>query len=407
MPAAVLVLLLTYFLVALQRLPKSRIKAPAGALLGAVLMVSLGVVSAADAISYIPASLLLFLTGMLVIAEYLQAGNVISFFAERVLRYAGNPRRLLIAVLVLSAVFSALALNLTAAIVISPLVIAICRKVGIPPAPYLVAVILGANLGGAATAVGSPQTMLVVSLAGIGFLEYAAKMAEICLAGAVVASIWLYMHFRVKLPSISFGPALADIVPQRLNFTGWSSIIVLICVIAALMAGVSMPVAAIGGAALLLAVNPQPPKDVLSCVNWPLIATIGALFVVVGGAVHSGIALWAATNLIPEIENEIAHIAAVVAAGGFMSFVFSDVSSAAFFQAVLSEMENPKILWFALALTTSFAGNLSLYGSLSNLTVVETSRERGEQIGYLEFLKVGLPVSLVTLAIGIAFLSFR
>ena len=162
MPAAAFVLLLTYALIFLQRLPRTPIRPPAGVLLGALLMVALGVLPFESALQSIHWDIVLFLLGILVIAVYLEAGNTVSFFAGKVLRFADSPLKLLVAFLVLGALVSALALNLTAAILLSPMVFVTCRRVGEKPVPYLVSLMLGINLGSAATAIGSPQTMLVV-----------------------------------------------------------------------------------------------------------------------------------------------------------------------------------------------------------------------------------------------------
>jgi len=406
MPLAASILGLTYLLIALQRLPRVRVRSPAGALLGAIMMVASGVLPVDQALLGIPFDLLFFLTGMLIISVYLQAGNTIGFFAEKALRLANTPIKLLMFFLIAGAIVSAVSLNLTAALLLTPLVITTCRRVGESSGPYLIALILGTNLGSAASAIGSPQTMLVVSISGMGFWEYTSKMAVISAIGVVLAGLWLILHYRRSFSGRSFGHTIHIVSSYHLNFTGMSALIVSIAVVIALILGAPMPLAAMTGAAILLAINPQPPKDVLSAMNWPLIIFVGALFVIVGGIAYTGLAGWATSTILPALEhNTTAQVAGLVGLLTALTSLFSNIPSAALISPIVANIEQPDILWFAVALATSFAGNFTLFGSLSNLMVVEILEGKSLRIGYVEFLKTGLPVSLITLIVGIFFLA--
>ena len=403
MPVAAVILALTYVLIALQRYLHTRLRMPSGALLGAVLMAVFSGIAAESALEFIPTGILLFLTGMLIISVYLQAGNAVSYFAESALRFANTPMKLLVFFVITGAVVSALALNLTAAILLAPLALSACRKAGEQPAPYLIALIIGVNLGSAATALGSPQTMFVVSLSGMGFWEYSSKMLVISTIGVVIAVLWLMLIYGRKMRGKSFGYRLDSIVSHGLNFTGIFSVAVSVAVVIAMLLGAPMPVAAMAGAALLIAVNPQPPRDVLSIVDWPLVIFIGSLFVIVGAAAESGLGGWLAGSMLPFLQTEFragtAIIAAVMTA---LTALFSGVPAAALISPVFEGLETPKALWFAIAVATTFAGNISLYGSMSNLSIIEKAQaHRGVKIGFAEFMRAGLPISLLTLAAGI------
>ncbi len=407
MPIAAAILVLTYVLIALQRFLRTRLKMPSGALLGAALMAVFGGIPADKTLSHIPADILLFLTGMLVIAVYLQAGNAVSFFAGSALRLANSPVKLLIFFTLTGAIVSALALNLTAAILLAPLALSICRKVGEKPAPYLIALILGINLGSAATAMGSPQTMFIVSLSGMGFWEYSSKMMVVSAVGTAAAIAWLLAIYGRQMRGRSFAGEKDASVSHGLGFTGATSVIVSAGVIIALFLGAPLPVAAMAGAAVLVAINPQPPKDVLSIVNWPLIIFIGSLFVIVGAAADAGIAGWLGESVLPFLAAEAkAGMALFVAALTALTALFSGVPAAALVSPALEGLDAPKAVWFAIAVATTFAGNVTLYGSLSNLSVIEQTAAHDEaRIGALEFLRAGLPVTLITLAIGLAMLT--
>jgi Na+/H+ antiporter NhaD/arsenite permease-like protein len=399
---AVVILALVYALLALQRVPRIRLQFPAGAMLGAAAMVAAGVVPLRDAVFFIPLDLLLFLFGMLVISVYLQAGNTVGFFAERALRIADTPLKLMLFFLFTGAVTAALTLNITAALILAPMVLATCKHVGENPARYIIALILGINLGSAATAVGSPQTMLVVSLSGMGFWEYTSKMALVSAMGVAIAALWLVLTARRCGMARSFKDTVRHIVPQSPNFTGVSALVVLTAVIIAMVSGAPMAVAATTGAGLLLAVNPQPPKDVLSVVNWQLIVFIASLFVIVGGAAESDLIEKSLPTIVAALkDNAAAQVAGVAALASSLTALFSNVPSATLLAPIVSSFENPKVLWFTAALATTFAGNVSLFGSLSNLTAVEICEEKGFRIAYLDFIKTGLPVSILTLVTGV------
>lgn len=407
MPVAAAILVLTYVLIALQRFLRTRLRMPSGALLGAALMAVFGGIPADKTLAHIPAEILLFLTGMLVIAVYLQAGNAVSYFSERAVGLANSPVKLVVFFAAAGAVVSALALNLTAAILLAPLVLSTCRKTGERPVPYIIALILGINLGSAATAMGSPQTMLIVSLSGMGFWEYTSNMFFVSAAGTAAAIVWLIAIYGRSLRGRRFERTLSASVSHGLGFTGATSAVVSAGVILALLLGAPMPVAAMSGAAILIAINPQPPKDVLSIVNWPLVIFIGSLFVIVGAAADAGIAGWLGETAMPFLAAEAkAGMAIFVAALTALTALFSGVPAAALVSPALEGLDAPKAVWFAIAIATTFAGNVTLYGSLSNLSVIEqTSAYDEARISAMEFLRAGLPVTVITLAIGLAILS--
>ncbi len=406
MGLALTILILTYLLLALQRIPNIRLQFPAGSLLGALAIVASGVLPYEEALSFIPVELILFLLGMLIISVYLQAGNAVGYFAERALNVAVTPIRLVLFFLIAGAIISALTLNITAALILTPIALASAKRVNEKPTPYVIALILGVNLGSVATAIGSPQSMLIVSMSGMTFWEYTTKMTVLSAIGTLIAALWLVISGRRTMTGRSFKKTVVASVPQSPNFTGISALTVLIIVIASMLLGVPMPVAAMAGAAILLAINPQPPKDVLSLVNWQLITFVASLFVIVGGVGFSGIGDQAAAYFSSLSHyGQTIHLSGLALVVTTFTTVFSNLPSATLMAPILERIENSNTLWFTVALATTFAGNLSLFGSLSNLAVMEVTNDRGYTISFKEFIKVGVPVGLLTLIVGVLYIA--
>ena len=407
---ALAIFLFTYVFIAGARVPFLRLDRPGGALLGAVLMVVAGVVTPAEAFGHseapggraVDVDTLALLLGMMLLAAYLSQAAFFRAAGAKAVQLAHTPRRLLVAVAVVSAVLSAFLVNDTVCLMLTPLVLAVVDDARLPPVPYLMAVCMASNTGSVATFTGSPQNMLIGGVSGpsyAGFAAYMALPAVLSTAVVVAALLWVY---RRELPDRRFDPhPPPPPVDRPLLLLGLGA---LAGVVAAFFAGLPMSWSALAGAALVMAFARRPPREALERVDWVLLLFFASLFVVVYGVNKEG---WA--ERIRDVFGPVLAGPAWRQTLGFSALslvasnVFSNVPFVMLARTWVPDLQNATLGWHALALSSTLAGNLTLVGSVANLIVFEAARDR-VRMGFWEYARVGVPVTLVSLVLGLAVL---
>jgi Na+/H+ antiporter NhaD/arsenite permease-like protein len=404
------IFLLTYVFIAGARLPFLKLDRPGGALLGAVLMVVLGVVTPAEVFNHsedparhaVDLETLVLLLGMMLLAAYLAQAAFFRTAGAWAVRLAHTPRRLLAVVAAISAVLSAFLVNDTVCLMLTPLVLAVVEDARLPPLPYLLAVCMGSNSGSVATFTGNPQNMLIQGASGLSYARFAAYMAlPALLATGIVIATLLYL-FRAELTDERFEPHPP---PPPVNRPLMAlTLAVLVAVVVAFFLGLPMSWSALTGAAVVMAVSGREPREALERVDFILLLFFASLFVVVYGVNKHG---WA---------GEIRELFAPLMAGppwretlGFAgltlvaSNLFSNVPFVMLARTWVPTLQNPELGWQVLALCSTLAGNLTLVGSVANLIVFEAARDK-VQLSFLGYLRVGLPVTLLSFVVGLAVL---
>ena len=405
--ARLAILIATYLLIAVQRLPWGRVSRPLAALAGAVAMVTLGGLSLHDAYAAIDLDVMVFLLGVLVITAHLEAGGFFEWTAARVVLRAKSPRALLAAVVVSAGVLSAFFVNDTICLVLTPLVLAVVRPLDLKPLPYLLALALAANVGSAMTPVGNPQNMLIAVKSGLPFGRFVVALALPSLGGlAIVFSVVAVAHRRElarPLARAAGQPVTADtafdarLVVRSLAVFGGALV--------AWLLGFSMPLVAIVGATVLMLISGRDSARTLAAVEWPLLLFFGALFVVMRGArdlpLVESLSLTAAHHLSGTALHDALVVSGAMAA---LSNLVSNVPAVILWLPVVPGLAHAAFIWLAMAMASTFAGNLTLLGSMANLIVAERAEARGTRVGFVEYLRVGIPTTLLTLAWGVAVL---
>jgi Na+/H+ antiporter NhaD/arsenite permease-like protein len=177
------ILIVTYLLIAVQRVPFVKVQRPAAALAGAVAMVTIGRLPLRDAYAAIDMDVMLFLLGVLIITAHLEEGGFFEWTAARIVARARSPRALLAAVVAVSGLLSAFFVNDTVCLVLTPLLLAVLRPLELEPLPYLLALALAANVGSAMTPTGNPQNMLIAVTSGMHFGQFVASLVLPSLGG--------------------------------------------------------------------------------------------------------------------------------------------------------------------------------------------------------------------------------
>jgi Na+/H+ antiporter NhaD/arsenite permease-like protein len=397
---AVAIFALTYALISGRRLKILPLNRPAAALLGTVLMVAAGVMTPEQVYRAVDYDTLVLLLGMMLIAAYLHLGGFFDWAAHWTLRVAGTPRRLLLYLILTSGVLSALLVNDTVCLMLSPLVVAVIVRGGLPLLPYLIALAMSANLGSVCTLVGNPQNMIIGQLSGLPFGRFTLALLPVAALGLAIAYVILRFGFRRELAAARIQPAPAGEVRLDRRLVRLA-LIVLAGVFAGFLAGWNLAWTALAGGAVLMVLARRDTHEVLKQVDWHLLVLFAALFAVVEGLNLTGLpgqAFERVRGVFGDSQTAQAWNLAWFAAAG--SNIFSNVPFVLVAGPWLEHFANPALMWKVMALATTFAGNLTLLGSVANLIVVESARGHLE-VGFWDYARFGIPVTILTLVAGL------
>jgi Na+/H+ antiporter NhaD/arsenite permease-like protein len=393
----------SYFFIAGGRLPGLRLERTSGAIVGAVLMVAAGVVSPAELYAHgINWDTLVLLLGMMIITGHLAQAGFFSRASDLTLRACKTPRTLLIGLCAASALLSAFLVNDTVCLLFTPLALQVVLDAELPPLPYLLAVSMGANAGSVATLTGNPQNMIVGELSQLGYARFAAALALPALASTAITAgllLWLFVdHLPRRTFEVKRAPPAVDAGLLR------GCAVVLVGVLAGFFAGLPLAWTALGGAAVLLTLSRRDPRPVLAGVDYTLLLFFAALFAVVHGVDRAGVAAHFFEAVRPflgsTLRTQVAGFTALTAVG---SNLFSNVPFVLIAGKWVPGLLEPQTFWCLLALASTLAGNLTVVGSVANIIVLELARER-VKVGFWQYLRYGVPVTLASLAASVALL---
>jgi Na+/H+ antiporter NhaD/arsenite permease-like protein len=409
---AALLIAMTLVGVAVGRYPWLRMNRATIALAGAVALVAIGAIPLDRAFAAIDLPTLGLLLGMMIINANFRLSGFFRLTGGWITGRAATPRALLALIILVSGVRSALFLNDTIVLMFTPLVLEIAFAQRRNPVPYLVGLVSAANIGSAATITGNPQNMLIGISSGISFNHFLAELAPVALAGLGVAWAVLVLTYRdefrkgARLRGATEGDGRSTVaaVPaaRPLRPVLNKSLVATALMLVAFVAGVPVPLAALGAAALLLVTRRLKPERVFREVDFTLLVFFAGLFVVAAALETTGLSGRMFAMARPVAERGVPALAAVSVV---LSNLVSNVPAVLLFRPFVPSFPDPETAWLTLAMATTLAGNLTLLGSVANLIVAEQARAHGVHLGFVEYLRSGVPITLLTLLVGVAWLT--
>jgi Na+/H+ antiporter NhaD/arsenite permease-like protein len=400
---ALAIFAVTYLLMSKPHWKSIQLDRPTAALLGAVLMIAAGVLTPEQAYAAIDWNTIALLLGMFLLSGGLRLGGFFEWAAELVLTHVHTPMALLSALVFVSGILSALLVNDTVCVMLAPLVVAMIERSDLPLTPYLFALAAGTNVGSVMTAVGNPQNMLIAHAAPLSYVEFSQVLAPIGLVSLGLTVVLLRGLFRrdFKNHAIALRPASTAGLDRPLVMKTFACLVV---VLAGFIGGLQLAWTALGGAALLLVISRRPPRDIMAQVDGPLLLFFGALFVIVAGLGAAGGLAALATWIVPLFRTPgLLGIVHVTWISVLASNLVSNVPYVLVAAKWVAQTEDSHRLWLALALASTLAGNLTLFGSVANVIVFETARAQ-VRVGFWDFLRIGAPLTLLTTAMGVVLL---
>lgn len=387
--------------VAIGRFPRLRMNRATIALTGATALVVLGALDLPRAYAALDLDTLVLLFAMMIVSVNLRLAGFFGLVAAWVVRRARTPRVLLAGIIAVAGVLAALFLNDTVVLMFTPLVLDIAERLRRDPIPYLVGLGAAANIGSVATIVGNPQNMLIGVASGIPFNRFTAALGPVAIVGLVLAWAVLVLVYRGELRGRFEAPLVLRARAHRPTLR--KGLVAAAAMLAGFVAGVPVPLAALGGAALLLVTRRLKPERVFREIDWSLLVFFAGLFVVTGAIEATGLAERLFALARPLAAGGPAALTGVAAA---LSNIVSNVPAVMLFRPVIPGFADPGQAWLVLAMATTLAGNLTLLGSVANLIVAESARARGVRLSFGEYFRAGLPITLLTLGWGVLWLSF-
>jgi Na+/H+ antiporter NhaD/arsenite permease-like protein len=398
--AAYAIFLCSYVVFALGKFPGMKIDRPGAAIIGAVLMVAFRAVRPADAVHFIDFGTIVLLFSMMLLVAYLHLDGFFDWVTEWIAARI-RPRHVLPAIIFLSGAFSAFLVNDIICLIMVPFTLKVTRRMGLKPLAYLLAVATASNIGSVATITGNPQNMLIGSYSGIRYRTFLFHLGPVALAGLLLDWLALWLIYTRREAHAAQAIAPAEPAPRPRGGLVKAGIVIVL-VLAGFLAGLPPAQVAAVGAAIMLMTRRHEPRLVYDEVDWGLLVFFVGLFLIVGGAENVGLT----TRLLElgqrwNLQNSSAF--AIVTAA--LSNIVSNVPAVMVLKSMVPRFGNPQQGWLLLAMASTLAGNLTITGSVANIIVVERAKPE-VRITFGEYLRAGLPITVVTLAAGWLWLTY-
>ncbi|MDX3807020.1 anion transporter [Bosea thiooxidans] len=398
---AIAIFLATYVAIAIGRLPGLRVDRAGAALIGAALMVGCGVLSLEEAYRAIDLDTITLLLGMMIVVANLRLSGFFRMVTGWAAGRARHPVLLLSVVVITTGVLSAFLVNDAICLVMAPIVITLTRALDRNPVPYLIAVALASNVGSTATITGNPQNMIIGNLSGIFYAAFTGALLPIAALGLLVTILLvLLLNPREYLTR----QALRSVTVPA-HYHGWLAMkAALAAVVMIVLFFLGQPVAkvAICAAALLLLTRRIRPHKVYAEIDGPLLLMFAGLFVVVRGLEH---AVLTPDLLAQAARLDLGNTAILAGVTAILSNLVSNVPAVLVLKPFVEHLHDPQRAWLVVAMASTLAGNFTLLGSVANLIVAERAAKDGITIDFWTYFRMGAPLTIATLAIGVFVLS--
>ena len=394
----------TYLFIAVGKLPGYHLDRVGAALLGACLMVWLGVLTLDEAFAAIDFDTIALLLGMMIVVANLRLSGFFQLVNEWVVSRARYPLVLLSAIVFLAGVLSAFLVNDTICLVMTPLVLDVTLRLKRNPVPYLLAVALASNVGSVATITGNPQNMIVGSLSHIHYGSFTMALAPVAVVGLLMTVAMIALIYRREFLSRDGfeGFEVRVVSPVRyLQPVVIKSLLVLSVMVVLFFTGHPVAKVAIIGGAYMLFTRRIKAYKVYREIDWPLLVMFSGLFVVVAAFERVAVTPGVIAAVARQHLDNVAVLSTVTAV---LSNLVSNVPAVLMLKSFVSTLADPQRAWLVVAMASTLAGNFTLVGSVANLIVAQRAQGAGVTISFWVYFKVGAPLTVLTILFGVVWL---
>jgi Na+/H+ antiporter NhaD/arsenite permease-like protein len=411
------------FLVVLALIATERVHYTKVVLVGAAVVIIGGTLTQDEAISAIDFNTIGLLAGMMLLVHITQGSGVYDYAAVRAGQLAkGKPFPLVMSVAGLTAGLSAFLPNLTLILLVVPITFLLADTLDIDPVPMVVIEIIASNLGGTATLIGDPPNTIIGGATGLSFNDFIVNLAPVAAISFFVVMGGLYLAYRSRLRVAEQNRRYVMELDARASIQDAAELRRTVPVLGLTVIGffLSEPLGlepatvALSGATAALLVTRQRLEDALSRIEWATLFFLLGLFVMVGALEETG-AIGDAADAFADVTGgeRAAELMGILWMSGVASGLIDNIPFTTAMIPVVEQLqsaadaEGDNAYWWALALGSGFGGNVTIVASATNIAAVGIAERAGHPIGFMYFLRIGVPVTIVTLAIGTAYIGLR
>jgi len=409
---------LAIFVAVIAVIVSEKLHRAACALIGAMLLVLIGILKPAEALGFIDFNTIGVLIGMMMFVAVVKNSGIFEFLAVKAAKIAkGNPWKIMVYFMIITALLSAFLDNVTTVLLIGPMTFSICKTLELNPVPYLLTQIISSNVGGTATLIGDPPNIMLGSAADISFLQfciYDGPIVVIVMAASILTFKFIYKKglsvSPEKMELIMKMEEKAEIRDQVLFVKS----IVMICLVALAFIlhdtlGLKTSIIALSCAALMILIGKQDVEETVHDVEWPTIVFFAFLFIVVGGLEKVGIIHMMAEAMINATGTHYVVLMIIILwVSAICSAVLDNIPFVATLIPLIQTMSAEGIdvwpLWWAVSIGACFGGNGTIIGASANVVLTGISNRRGYPITFMDYLKVGLPLMLLSIILATVYL---
>ncbi len=415
------IIALAIFVAVIGVIVSEKLHRAACALIGAMLLILIGILEPKEALGFIDFNTIGVLIGMMMFVAVVKNSGIFEYLAVKAARVAkGNPWRIMVYFMIITAVLSAFLDNVTTVLLIGPMTFSICKTLELNPIPFLMTQIISSNVGGTATLIGDPPNIMLGSAADITFLQF------ILYDGPIVAIVMIatILGFRLLYhKGLTVTPEKMELIMQmdekkeiRDQVLFYKSI-VMICLVALAFIlhdnlGLKTSVIALSCAALMIMIGGQDVEETVHDVEWPTIVFFAFLFIVVGGLEKVGIIHMMAEGMINATGSHYVILMIVILwVSAICSAVLDNIPFVATLIPLIQTMASEGIdvwpLWWAVSIGACFGGNGTIIGASANVVLTGIAGRRGYPITFIDFLKIGGPMMIMSIVLATIYLLIR
>ena len=406
----------TVFLAVYALIVTERIHRTLAALLGGMIVIVLGIIPQHEAFEHVDFNVIFLLAGMMIIANVMAKTGIFQWLAvEAVRRARGRPYQLLVMTALITAIASAFLDNVTTVVLLTPITFFISQRLGASPVPFLISMVLASNIGGTATLIGDPPNILIGSAFDKDFNDFALNLTPtvtVALVAYLILARWLFRRDLGQAAGALEPEDIARLVREERRIADVPLMRKSLAVMALTIAGfvlarplhLEAATIALFGAVVLMIVAKQDVHEILATVEWPTLFFFVGLFILVGGVVKAGIIGQIAQGAIALTGGDVPFTAMLVLwMSAVLSAIVDNIPYTATMIPLVEElsavMPIEAVIW-ALVLGADFGGNATIVGASANVVVASMSESRGHPIRFGQFLRYGIPATLLTMLVA-------
>lgn len=415
-----MILSVVIFVAALALIASERFDRTKVALAGAALVLLTQTIDQHVAIEAVDFNTMGLLAGMMIVVRLVETTGLFSWVAIRAGQWSrGRPLPLVIALAGSTALLSAFLDNLTTVLLMVPITFLLADAFDVDPIPLVIIEIVASNVGGTATLIGDPPNIMIAGATGLSFMAFISNLAPVVAVTAAVVVGGLFLAYRRQLRiapearervmELDAGRAIER--PDELRRLLPLLVLTIVAFFVHKPLHLEPATVALSGATAMLLVTRQKVEETLAGIEWPTLFFFMGLFVMVGALEHTG-AVGELADAIVDLTggDRTAELLAISWSAAFVGGIIDNIPLTATMIPVVEEIAGgagDDAYWWALALGACFGGNLTLVSAAANVAAAGMSERSGRPIGFLRFLKAGIPVTVASMAIVTIYLFLR